>query len=64
MSDSVIDKLGIEHLLAAAIIAAGGVLTVNADDITSVDMEGRYIGLALNDDNTITMELVDYDNTK
>ena len=54
--------IGIESLLAAAIRASGGVLTVESDDLTSPEVVGKYISLDLNPDSTITMRLVDYDD--
>lgn len=61
MSD-VKEAIGVESLLAAAIVASGGVLIIRSDDLTSPEILGKFIGLDLNPDNTITMRLVDYDN--
>lgn len=58
------DTIGIESLLAAAIRVSGGVITVDSEDLTSPEVVGKYIGLDLNPDNTITMSLIDYDEEK
>lgn len=57
-----IEKVGIEGLLAAAILASGGELKINGDDLSSPEIQGKYIALDLNEDNTIVMRLVDYDD--
>lgn len=55
------EGVGLEHLLAAAIVAAGGVLTCSAADVSSPEYDGKVIGIELTDDGIITMRLVDYD---
>jgi hypothetical protein len=54
-------KMGIEHLLAAAIIAAGGTLTVSANDVGSEQMDGKNMEISYDViAETITLRLVEY----
>ena len=46
-------SVGIEHLLAAAIIAAGGSLTISEADITSPEMNGKIFEIAYHDDKIV-----------